>query len=74
MQVLERASDVIHIDVIDADPKGYALRFSPYDCKTFPNMEQLMQFIECFTQQMVLLFDWKHIKSINRSFFIHRKF
>lgn len=55
VQVLERASDVIHIDVIDADPKGYALRFSPYDCKTFPNMEQLMQFIECFTQQMEIL-------------------
>lgn len=55
VQVLERASDVVHIDIIDADPKGYALRFSPYDCKTFPSMEQLIQFIECFSQQMEIL-------------------
>jgi len=55
VQVLERASDVVHVDIIDADPNGYALRFSPYDCKTFPSMEQLVQFIECFTQQMEIL-------------------
>jgi len=55
VQVLERASDVVHIDIIDADPCGYALRFSPYDCKTFPIMEQLLQFFDCFSQQMEIL-------------------
>ena len=56
VQVLERAcEEIIHMDIIDVDESGYALRFSPYDCKSFPTMENLKKFLENFDQQLVFI-------------------
>jgi hypothetical protein len=55
VQVLERACEEIHMDIIDVDESGYALRFSPYDCKSFPTMENLTKFLENFDQQLVFI-------------------
>ena len=52
-QVLERSCDVVHIDVIDVDQSGYALRFSPYDSLAFPAVDDLKQFLSIFDQQIV---------------------
>jgi hypothetical protein len=41
------------MDIIDVDESGYALRFSPYDCKSFPSSENLTKFLENLDQQLV---------------------
>ncbi len=56
VQVLERACEEIHMDIIDVDESGYALRFSPYDCKAFPSIETLAKFLENLDQQLVRVF------------------
>lgn len=43
------------MDIIDIDDSGYALRFSPYDCKSFPTVDNLQKFLENLDQQLVLL-------------------
>ena len=50
---MERACHEIHMDIVDVDDSGYALRFSPYDCKAFPSSETLERFIDYLDQQLV---------------------
>nr|CAH0105235.1 unnamed protein product [Daphnia galeata] len=67
VQVLERACKEIHMDIIDVDESGYALRFSPYDCKSFPTMENLTKFLENFDQQLEILnATVQHKKTLNK--------
>lgn len=53
--MLERSCDTLHIDIVDIDQSGYALRFSPYDSLTFPTVEHMENFLTCFDQQMVTI-------------------
>jgi len=55
VQVLERNCEDIHLDIIDIDESGYALRFSPIDFKCFPSAETMDRFLECFDQQLEIL-------------------
>ncbi|XP_046643927.1 pyridoxal-dependent decarboxylase domain-containing protein 1-like [Daphnia pulicaria] len=67
VQVLERACEEIHMDIIDVDESGYALRFSPYDCKSFPSIETLAKFLESLDQQLEILnATVEHKKTLNK--------
>lgn len=67
VQVLERACEEIHMDIIDIDDSGYALRFSPYDCKSFPTVDNLQKFLENLDQQLEILnATVDHKKTLNK--------